>query len=455
MRVAVLVSLGAVLAIAAACGSGTSSSNGSQTAEAGAGSSGSSSGGSSSGGSHDAGNDHTSPADAAPEAGDYGPYPAAHYPMPQFKNFGGPVLSAPRIVTVTFVGDANRDTERTFDDAIVQSDWWTAVTDGWNIAKGTGGVYAELPDTVSGKTLDDTNDLQPMIAQWIASGALPPSDANTVYVIFFPSSTSITLQGSASCNAFGGYHNDASLLLADGGVTLLPDGGGTDVAYAVIPKCGSGGANGFSTVTVSHELIEAATDPHPSDVLTWYGYQDAWWSAGGGEVGDVCEGRGSVTSGTYKVARAWVNKAAAESHDGCQPEAPGEVYFATAVPTEVVTGIKDPTGGPDYDSDGYMLVTRGQTKTVDAVVFSEGPLPNDVSLIVGSEPQGATDPTQLGPIATGVTASLSPTTGHNGTHVTLTIQVASTATPGDYPYLVRSILSANDYHSWWVVLRVQ
>jgi hypothetical protein len=103
-----------------------------------------------------------------------------------------------------------------------------------------------------------------------------------------------------------------------------------------------------------------------------------------------------------------------------------------------------------------MLVKRGETKTVDVVVFSEAKLPNDVQLFVGSRVRGATDPSQLNPIAAGVTATLSPTTGHNGTHVTLTIDVASTATPGDYPYVVRAILSnPGDYHSWWVILRVQ
>jgi len=125
------------------------------------------------------------------------------------------------------------------------------------------------------------------------------------------------------------------------------------------------------------------------------------------------------------------------------------------VPTEVVTGLKDPTGGPDYDSDGYTIVSRGQTKTLDVVEFSEGPLPNDVQVIVGSQPQNTMDPTQLDPIAAGVTAKVSPTMAHNGTHITLTIAVDSTATPGDYPYVVRSILNANDYHSWWVILRVQ
>src|SRR5579883_1334681 len=132
------------------------------------------------------------PVDAAADApADDGPYPAMHYPLPMMKNLGGMPLAAPEVVTVTFKGDANRDAERAFDDSIVAGPWWSTVTDGYGIGPGKGGVYAELDDTVSGKTLDDQNDLQPMIAQWIGSGALPEPDANTVYAIYFPASTTI------------------------------------------------------------------------------------------------------------------------------------------------------------------------------------------------------------------------------------------------------------------------
>ena len=65
--------------------------------------------------------------------------------MPMMQDFGGTVLSAPKVVTVTFVGDTSRDAERSFDDAIIQSDWWTVVTDGWNIGKGTGGATPSSP----------------------------------------------------------------------------------------------------------------------------------------------------------------------------------------------------------------------------------------------------------------------------------------------------------------------
>jgi len=76
--------------------------------------------------------------------------------------------------------------------------------------------------------------------------------------------------------------------------------------------------------------------------------------------------------------------------------------------------------------------------------------------VLGSEQDGQTDPMDLAPVGTGITATLSQATGHNGTHVTLSLSVASTTTPGDYPFVVRAILddSTPDYHSWPVVLRV-
>lgn len=454
MRIAGCISIASVLALAAACGSGSNAANTSSGDDAGAAGQGE---GGTPVGSHDAASDHASTGDAAPgdDGGDYGPYPADHYPLPLMQNFGGAVLSAPKIVTVTFVGDPNRDAERTFDDAVVQGDWWTTVTSGWPIGKGSGGVYAELPTTdVANKTLDDSKDLQPLIAKWISTGALPPPDANTVYAIYFPASTTINLGTAGSCSGFGGYHNDASMVIhGDAGATLVDGGAGSvDVAYAVLPDCG-GGAD---TVTVSHELIEAATDAHPSDKLGWYGYQDAWWGAGGGEVGDACETRASVTWNNDQVTRAWVNAAAKASHDPCQPEAPGEVFYSAAVPTTVVKGIHDPTGGPDYDSDGYIVMKKGDSQTIDVVVFSEAKLPHDVQLLAGARVRGSTDPSQVSPITTGVTATLTPTTGHNGTHVQLKIDVAQSTAPGDYPFFVRAILTnPSDYHSWWAILRVQ
>ena len=90
---------------------------------------------------------------AIPDAGSG--YPAPHHPLPVIKNFGGSVLSDIKIVTVTFEGDARRDEKRNFDDKIVTSPWWSAVTRDYGINAGTSGGHVELPDDVSGTTLDD------------------------------------------------------------------------------------------------------------------------------------------------------------------------------------------------------------------------------------------------------------------------------------------------------------
>jgi hypothetical protein len=216
---------------------------------------------------------------------------------------------------------------------------------------------------------------------------------------------------------------------------------------------------------VSHEVIEAATDPGVGvGNIGWYGYNNAWFRLptapgsapmpGQGEVADVCQSSRSITDAMGNVlSRSWVNAAAMASSDPCQPEIAGEIFYSVAVPT---TTEKQP---PYPDSDGYIVVPRGTTATVDSVIFSEAKLPNDVQVSVGVRAQGSQT---LNPaIATGITTSVTPTSGHNGVHVTLTIQVASNATAGDYgtgstaKVAVRAALSSTDHHDWPFIIRVK
>ncbi len=387
-----------------------------------------------------------------PDAPDYGPYPAAHYPIPLLTNFGGPVQSAVHIYTVTFGVDAMASQYLAFDDSIVTTAWWTTVTAGFGIGPGTSGGAIAVTDTVSNRTLDGSADIIPMVQALVAAGTFPTSDVDALYTIYFPSSTTITLDGGQSCHDFGAYH-DSAPVTTDAGVVY--------VAFAVIPDCG-----GFSTDSVSHEIIEAVTDPHPADSptpatpSTWYLYDDGWtFGPGGGEAADMCESRGSTMVGsTNPVAKVWNNVAAMGSHDPCVPQDVGEIFYSAAVPTQVLTNLPDPTGGggPNYDSDGFIVMQPGTSKSVDVVVFSEAPLPHDVALVVGSEQPGQTDPMDLAPVGTGIAATLSQATGHNGSHVTLSLTIDSTDGTGDSWFVVRAILddSTPDYHSWPVDLRI-
>ena len=357
-------------------------------------------------------------------------------------------------MTITFVGNTNRDALRTFGDTFAEgTSWWSKVTAGYGVGAATGGTHIELPDTVSNTTLDDdqsqTSSCSSSQAQ-VEAGTLPPPDANQVFVIYFPSTTTITAQGGGSCTSFGGYHS-MSEITTDAGILSVP--------YAVIPDCGgSTVAADLASLqdTVSHEFIEASTDPYASQ-SAWGGYQVAWFRIPGGgtpvelgEVADACESYAPVTDPNgYTLTRSWVNQAAQASSDPCQPEQPGEIYYAVAVPT--TTEVPSTPGYPK--SDGYIVVPAGTTVTVDSVFFSEAKLPNDAQIQVGG--RGSKGSTTLNPtIETGVTASVTPTAAHNGMHVTLTIQADATATNGDFSARVRSILKTGDQHDWPFLVRI-
>jgi hypothetical protein len=448
------ITIVAAVALAAACGSSGGSNSGSPTPDAGG-----------------AGDDVATEAgpeastgdagmEAAPEPPDDGPWPAAHYPLPLMINEGGGVIAAPNIVTVTFTGNPDVAALQTFDDTFAEgTPWWKAVTAGYNIGAATAGGHYVLPDTVSNTSLDDDQgQVGLLVTNAIASGALPIPDANTVFVLYFPSTTTLTVQQGQGCSTFGAYHNT---------VDLPTDGGMLQVVYAVIANCPAPGSTDQSmaatTDDVSHEVIEAVTDPGIGlNLLTWDGFNNAWFRnpvAPGSppqpavlEVADVCQSSRTVTDAMGNVlARSWVNAAAMASTDPCQPETPGEIFYSVAVPTTTETQAGYPP------SDGYIVVPRGTTATVDSVIFSEAKLPNDVQISVGTRMSGSQT---LNPaIATGITASVTPTAGHNGVQVTLTIQVSSTATAGDYgnttKVAVRAALSSTDHHDWPFIIRVK
>lgn len=151
--------------------------------------------------------------------------------------------------------------------------------------KRIGTVTLTSPD-VSGSV--DDSAIQKMIQQQISAGTLPKSTANTIYFVFLPSGVTVTQGGSASCQVFCGYHDATT----------------SDIFYAVMPYPGcSGCSNGMVildalTVTASHELCEAITDPIPGE--GWYDNQN-------GEIGDICAWQ-TKKLGQYTVQKEWSNK---------------------------------------------------------------------------------------------------------------------------------------------------
>lgn len=131
--------------------------------------------------------------------------------------------------------------------------------------------------------------IQTFLQGQISKGAVPKVTANTLYFIYMPPGVRVVMGGSASCQAFCGYHNAI----------------GAKTFYAVMPYPGCTGCIGglavldAMTSTSSHELCEAITDPLPGH---------GWYDDIHGEIGDICAWQ-TKTLGPYTVQLEWSNKA--------------------------------------------------------------------------------------------------------------------------------------------------
>jgi hypothetical protein len=341
------------------------------------------------------------------------PYPAPHPSMPVMPDHGGAVLHDPVIVTVTYDGDPERDFLETFGDTIGATDWWKAVHDEYGVGPGSSGGHVHLAEAAP--TVIKDSEIQQWLAQRIGDATLPAPTDQSIYVLFYPAETTITLDmpgGGDSCQSFGGYHN-----------STVVNVGGTDipVAYAVIPRCDN--SEPSLTVTTSHELTEASTDPHP--IFGQLGYmltKKTAWNPAGGENADMCEFVSGVQEGPYYVTRAWSNANAKLGDQPCVP-----------VPD-------DPDGLPYYNAgikDEIMKAPPGGTVSTNVYCYSFGPLPNPMTL------QGQTYGKNK------LTFTFDPPTCENGTIVKMTVQVSDAATVGrDYSYQLLAQLNDQSAHLW-------
>jgi len=374
-------------------------------------------------------------------------YPAKHQPLAQIDYLGGPLLDHVKIVTVTFQGDVRRDDLYAFDDALVTSAFWHATVAEYGIHDGTSGGHIELPDTVSGKDVTDT-DIQNLLLANIASGALPAPDAQTLYVLYYPASTTILFGNGAAlgCVDFLAYHSSFPFSL-DGGPSS------SELVYATVARCSfstPADTAMYLTVGASHAIAEAVTNPH---AFSAPGYMlvtnDAWLRSGGStqnnELGDLC-GIYDVYDAGWAVQLLWSNAAASSSKPPCQPAPAGQIGFGAAVRTTL-----DLIGG--RKSYGYVTLAPGQSKDVVVDVFSGAPLPNELSLYVGRPRPGT--PRMMDVIPGGITASLSRATAHNGNGVVLTVTVPTSTAVGDYPFAVRALLDDNTFQDWPVIAHVK
>lgn len=319
--------------------------------------------------------------DAAPQedAGpvlDYGApsdtYPAPHPALPQVVSGGGPILTAPRVVPIFYPGYTHKAEVLDYLSKIGDTPYWSANVSEYGVGKLTAGDPIELTGETAPTSLSD-DDIKAFLVSRLdgTHTEFGTPDPQTIYTLFYPSTTTITLGGgfggqNESCQSFGGYHDAVSI-------------GGTYTAYAVIPECKNfGGLTGVNVLssTSSHEWIEAATDPHPTNDPAFGQVDDdhlAWtFFLGGGETGDMCAQDATSfyqpDGFPYFVQRSWSNAAAAAGKDPCVPGLTGEPYFNSAPVLNDALVLSG--GGQTVKTKGIKLAV-GETKTVEVDLFSE------------------------------------------------------------------------------------
>ncbi|MFO0758434.1 MAG: hypothetical protein U0359_18220 [Byssovorax sp.] len=384
--------------------------------------------------------------DAGPDVGvPSDKYPAPHPGAPKALSFGGPVLKSPEIVSVFFADDEPGIVAsiKDFESKIGGSDYWTATTKEYGVNAAKLMPFVDLaedaPDTITDA------DLQTWLAGKLNSDdpAFPVPTENTVVSLHYPPGSTVSFssggQVQKSCQAFLGYHSSITLDAAHGNLK---------VAYAVTPRCSN--VPGMSllqavTVTESHELIEASTDPYPQ-VDPAYGTTDSahiFWilALGGGEVSDLCALFPDVNvvwpGLDYMVQRSWSNKAASASHDPCVPVLPGSGPYFNAVPVAKDV-IKLNFGGQGASIKGIKIPV-GESKVVDIQLFSDGDTGGPFTV-------QAFDDADLFGGQNQLSFSWDQDHGENGQTLHLTIKVLKGSfTDGEYFYLASTLGKKQNY----------
>ncbi len=362
--------------------------------------------------------DHGAPSDK---------YPAFAPDLPQMTNKGGRVLTAPVIVTVTYPGDTNAASYETFGDKIGASEYWKAITAEYGVGPATSGPDNHVREATTLATSMTDGEIDAYIRERVGNYAKygwPAPTAQSVYMLYVPKTTKITLGGSEACAAgVGGYHTSA-------------DVGGVQVPYGIVLQCSFGSKSGTPrTNTASHEIAEAVLDPEPiGDNAGWVGVDldhVGWhlFMAGNVENGDLCEiyreerYTPAEPDFTSNVARQWSNANAKAGHNPCAPAPTSQPYFnVSALDQEKVTVNATAMGGAFKQTTKGYHVAVGETKTFAVGFWSDAAM--------GAWTLGATENNAFsgggGTTTKRLTYSIDKKSGKNGEKAWVTVTVNST-----------------------------
>ena len=275
---------------------------------------------------------------------------------------GGTTFVHPTIISVTFPSDTLADQLQDFSASVGCTDYWHAITADYGVGEAVAGPPVALTEKAP-TTIDDS-----AISKWLAAKVdskdpqFPKPAADTIYALWYPESTTITLEGSQSCSE-----------ARAAGYNVEKPADGTPSLHAAMPRCPQQGGTIIDglTVAASHEFIEACTDPQPFDEPAYESPDSnhaGWLLAGASEVGDMCEFDQSAyyqpAGYPWYVQRIFSNRAAWAGTDPCVPaDSPQYFYAAPLVPDSESIDL-----GVGPTPTAVVVVAPGATVTIPVLL---------------------------------------------------------------------------------------
>jgi len=409
-------------------------------------------------------------------AGDFGmpssTYPAFAPDFGQIVNNNGYVMKSPIIVPITWNTDASQATFDAFTDALGASSYWQTIAKDYGVGPASSGSanhahVAGTPPTILTETMDANSDLAKLVAA-NAGTSWPAPTKDTIYAFFLPPGTSLRLP-----TQMGGPATDACMQGIGGYHTSIPAAAGqADLAYAVVIACG--GANAAvqeETLSMSHEIIETASDPFggigSSQNFGWFGFDGdhfafEYFNELQAEIGDTCEFfREAFLMGDasfpYALQRIWSNSSALAGHHPCVPVPSGPYFNVTPLGLTAVnvTVPGSLTGGnAQTASTRGVRILNGTVGTFTVGFYSDGPTGVAWSITAtagnpilrgGGDFLGQMNPSSI-------VATIDKASGQNGekAHVTVQVTTSGTAFHGELLTITSNLNAVRHYMPIWI-----
>jgi hypothetical protein len=368
--------------------------------------------------------DAETPRDAADARSDSGApspttFPAFLPDIGQIVDKGGPVLTAPVIVTITWSTDPVAPALQDFGDLIGASSYWSVVKE-YGVGPASSGAANHVVVTTPPPSPWADTDIESWVVEQLESdaGGWPAPTAQTLYILYTPASVQVTSDGADACYGYYGYHDEIQV------------GQNQHVPFALaVGACNAGGSvQDNDTETGAHEIAEASTDPEDESNLAWTGFDVQHWSwelfqSLQDEIADACENYPDsyYTEGAdlpYAVQRLWSNASAAAGHNPCVPLESGAYFNVTPLDQESIH-VSLPIDPPEAATTKGFRIPVGTTRTFQVGLYSDAATtPWDVQ---GVEGDGMKPPAN-----SVLVIALDQGNGNNADIINVTVQVVGT-----------------------------